>query len=97
MAPLTGTPALPAIGARFECACVSHVAVDDDRDESHDAGVDPADVLIMLVHEALAIGQAKGVAYVVLGLSARSPLSFSYSSRSAGVTSLGITILTATS
>jgi hypothetical protein len=48
--------------------------VDDAPDEGHDgAAVDPSDLLRILVHEALAIGRAKGVAYVVLGLSARSP------------------------
>jgi hypothetical protein len=72
LAPLTGTPALPAVGARVECAYLSHVALDQDLHESGDA-VDPSGVLRALVHEALAIGRAKGAAYVVLGLSARSP------------------------
>jgi hypothetical protein len=62
LAPFTGVPALPAVGAQFQFAYISHVAIDGDE----------VDVLVTLVKEACHHARMKGVEHVVLGLSAKS-------------------------
>lgn len=64
LSPVTGTPKLPPIGASVAFAYLSHLAVDD-----NDCGV-----LTSLLAGALELAAARGVDYVSLGLSARSPI-----------------------
>jgi hypothetical protein len=64
VAPLSGSPRLPAVGAQLPYACVSHVAVDEDDDG----------VLMALLGEACVTARQKGLRYLAVGLSARSSL-----------------------
>jgi hypothetical protein len=66
VAPLTGAPKLPHVGSRFQFACISHVALDVDVEAEEG-------VLTSLVESACQRARRKGVDYVVIGLSARSP------------------------
>jgi ribosomal protein S18 acetylase RimI-like enzyme len=64
MSAITGAPSLPAVGAQLPFAYISHVAVDPDHD--------PAAIAIALVDAVCRRARAKGLEYVVLGVSARS-------------------------
>ena len=65
LAPLTGTPYLPAVGEALQFAYLSHLALD--------SGADSA-ALSAMVRAARAEAGRRGLRYVVLGLSAAHPL-----------------------
>lgn len=64
LAPLSGIPRLPREGSPLQCAYLSHLAVERNDDE---------EVLTALVAGARQRALEKGLDYVVLGLSSRSP------------------------
>jgi len=67
LAPLTGTPYLPPVGATLDFAYLSHLA--PGRGDTADPSL-----AIALVRAALAAAARRGLRYVVLGLSASHPL-----------------------
>lgn len=65
LAPLAGTPHLPAVGEALQFAYLSHLALDDDTDTA---------ALTALVRAARQDAARRGLRYVVLGVSAAHPL-----------------------
>jgi hypothetical protein len=69
IAPITGTPRLPAAGTQLPFVYASHLAVEDDRASG---GASDAELTIALLDAVCRRARAKGAEYVVVGLPASS-------------------------